>query len=75
MTDNKIIFTAEKREELRVAYDATVKRGDDTFWFDGVEIVTGYAKYLIEYLDMKFGPSQEQEFAAEEAMESEHFNK
>lgn len=75
MTDNKIIFTAEKRDELRAAYEAATERGDDQFEFEGNDFVTSYAKYLIQYLDMKFGPSQEQEFAAEEAMENEHFKK
>ncbi len=52
-----ITFTPEVRDQLRVAYDKAVKEGVDTFDFecDGVEVelVVDYAKYLLEFLDMR----------------------
>lgn len=44
-------FTAEKAEALRAAYKQAVTEGKDTFMFERLEYVTGYAKYLLEYLD------------------------
>ena len=45
-------FDAETRERLRQDYDAAVDEGKDSFMFNGTELIVGYAKYLIEYLDM-----------------------
>ena len=52
-----ITFTPEVRDRLRVAYNKAVDEGVDTFDFehDGVEVefVVDYAKYLLEFLDMR----------------------
>lgn len=48
-----IVFTPEVRDQLRVAYDEAVDEGVDTFEFMEVEFVVGYAKYLLEFLDMR----------------------
>lgn len=45
-------FTPAKREELRKAYNEAREAGVDTFVFHDHELVTDYAKYLLEYLDM-----------------------
>lgn len=50
---NSVEFTPEKRERLREAYKTAQEGGDDVFTFEDNEYVTNYAKYLIEYLDMK----------------------
>jgi hypothetical protein len=50
-----ITFNQETREELRVAYNEAVDNGRDSFTLNGREFVTGYAKYLLEYLDMTLG--------------------
>lgn len=48
-----VTFTAEKRKRLQEAYDAAAKVGAETFTFNDAEYVTGYAKYLLEYLEMR----------------------
>jgi hypothetical protein len=52
--NQQVIFTPEKRDRLRTAYNKAVATHQDTFMFDGVELVTDYAKYLLEYLDTVF---------------------
>ena len=72
-TDPMIEFTSETRDTFKRVYALAVEQGIDPFMFEGNEYVIGYAKYLIEFLDMKLGPTQEQEFAAEEEMEGEFY--
>ena len=58
MSERKMInFTPEMAKRLKRAYQEAckTKTKDDTFWFDGNEFVLGYAKYLIEYLEMQWG--------------------
>ena len=52
MTDPRpqIVFTAEKVKALRRAYVHAVDTNQKQFTFEGNEYVTGYAKYLLEYL-------------------------
>jgi hypothetical protein len=40
-------------KDLRKAYEKAVREGKDTFSIDGYDFVTGYAKYLLEYLKMR----------------------
>lgn len=51
-----INFNAEKLEELKKLYLNAVTTGSEVFIFDGSEIITTYAKYLIEYLSEKLKP-------------------
>ena len=44
-------ITQEGADRLRVQYLRAVKDGVETFFIDGKEVYTGYAKYLLEYLD------------------------
>lgn len=46
-------FTHELREELRNRYVRADNDGQVSFEFHGVTMLTEYAKYLLEYLDMK----------------------
>jgi hypothetical protein len=50
-----IIFTPEKRDRLRKAYENAKHADLDRFNFEGQDYVVSYAKYLLEYLDGKFG--------------------
>jgi hypothetical protein len=50
-----IDFTREKRDALRREYDKAVAAKQENFKFEGNEYVVAYAKYLLEYLDGKFG--------------------
>ena len=47
----KINFTPEVRDALRKEYEAAVERGDESFEFRDVPLLTDYAKYLLEFLD------------------------
>lgn len=49
-----ITFTQKKFDELKVAYNQALSKEEDQFSFYGQEIVTNYAKYLIEYLSPTF---------------------
>lgn len=48
---NLATFTKAKVELLRKAHNDCVERGDETFVFEGKELLADYAKYLLEYLD------------------------
>ena len=50
-----IIFTRKKTEELRTAYNQMRADKNYKFEFDGHELLVGYAKYLLEYLDGRLG--------------------
>ena len=54
LEQGSITFTPEMRDDLRVQYNNAVEQEIDPFLFDGNEYVLNYAKYLLEYLDMKF---------------------
>jgi hypothetical protein len=50
-----IEFTPEKFKQLKKEYNIAVKEGKESFMFLGqYELLTSYAKYLIEYLESKF---------------------
>ena len=49
----QIEFTPEKAKRLKKAYEAAVKENKNSFIFEGNEFVTGYAKYVLEYLAMR----------------------
>lgn len=42
--------TVEDLAPLKKAYDKAVKEGKEYFVYKGTELVTSYAKYLLEYL-------------------------
>jgi len=46
-------FDKPMRERLRRAYEKAVNDNEAMFTFEDNEYVTNYAKYLLEYLDMK----------------------
>ncbi len=50
------MFDRFKREELRETYQAALVCGADRFTFEGTELLTAYAKYLLEWLDRELGP-------------------
>ena len=55
MQDQPVKFDHVKRELLRIDYDTAVRCNDKSFWFDGQELLTPYAGYLLEYLDTQLG--------------------
>lgn len=50
-----INFDKPMRERLRKAWQAAVDQGKDEFMFEGNLFLTDYAKYLLEFLDLKLG--------------------
>ena len=46
-----INFTPEKRDQFRAAYNEAVKNDEEVFEFEGNEVLTAYAKYLLIHLD------------------------
>jgi hypothetical protein len=50
----EINFTPHLFRKLKTAYRNAIRQGQDVFIFEGNEILTQYAKYLIEYLQTKF---------------------
>jgi hypothetical protein len=46
-----------KVKALKKAYALALLHGADQFEFDGHELLTAYAKYLLEYLALVFGKS------------------
>ena len=49
------LITAEDYAPLRRAHSAAVKAGLDVFKYQGRDMVTQYAKYLLEYLESQLG--------------------
>ena len=50
-----VAWTSDKLKELRKAYKQAKDADVESFVFEGHELLMGYAKYLIEYLEMEFG--------------------
>lgn len=47
-------FTPALRDELRRDYEDAQRQGREVFSFYGQPVLVSYARYLLEYLDMKF---------------------
>lgn len=43
-------------KQFRKAYKKAVKDDVDGFTFEGHDVYTGFAKYVIEYFDMQMSP-------------------
>ncbi len=48
-----VTITHKDLKPLKAAYQKAVKEKKDFFLYKGQEVVTTYAKYLIEYLELK----------------------
>jgi hypothetical protein len=51
---NTINFDKSKYESLKLSYKNSVIQKKDVFLFEGNELLTDYAKYLLEYLSTIF---------------------
>lgn len=47
-------FDRKKVLLLRQRYERAVQEGEKQFTFDGEELLTAYAKYMLEYLERQF---------------------
>lgn len=48
---NNILFDKEKYLSLKLLYDKAVSEGRETFWFENNQLLTSYAKYLLQHLE------------------------
>ena len=46
--------TKEMFIKFKKAYQSALNKSHDSFFFEGNEFLTSYAKYLIEYLEPQF---------------------
>ena len=44
-------FTEEAFEKFKKLYEKSAKEGKESFEFDGHEVLTLYAKYVIEFIE------------------------
>lgn len=51
-----MLWTKEMYVELKGQYENAVSESLEKFEFQGVELLTTFAKYLIEFLDNEFKP-------------------
>ena len=49
----EIIFTKESKQAFKKEYKKALEEKKETFMYNNREFLTEYAKYLIEYLEMK----------------------
>lgn len=59
--NDTITFTHARYESLKKAYNKAVADNADSFVWEGYEMVTKYAQYLIEFLQPKFESSKRQQ--------------
>lgn len=58
MSETKTLtFDHAMRDKLAEAYLEARKHGLDHFEFQNTTVLTDYAKYLLEFLEIKLGPS------------------
>lgn len=48
------IFDEDRYKHLKRLYEKAVEEKEEMFLFEGQFMVTGFAKYVLEYLDTKF---------------------
>ena len=51
MRGTQLIFEKEDIKELKELYRKNAHNPDAVFLFQGAEVLTGYAKYLIEHIE------------------------
>jgi len=51
MENNRPSISIDELPKLKRAYNKAVKEGKESFMFEDAELVTSYAKYLIEYFE------------------------
>lgn len=55
--EDMLEFTIKNYTDFKEKYNLAVLENKDTFIFQGREVLTLYAKYLLEYLDSKLKKS------------------
>jgi len=50
MEQTNSFITMENFEAFKEAYDTAVANSEEVFWFEEQQILTDYAKYVVQYL-------------------------
>ena len=53
MTTKKLQFNRRRVGELQAAYDQAVENNQEQFTFQGEELLTAYAKYMLQFLNSR----------------------
>lgn len=53
MATKKLQFNRRRVGELQAAYDQAVENNLETFTFQGEELLTAYAKYMLQFLNSR----------------------
>ena len=46
------MISVDNLSEFKQSYNKELKSGEDMFTFEGADVLTSYAKYVIEYFNM-----------------------
>lgn len=53
-SDDMLEFTPDLYEKLKKEYNKALEEEQESFEFEGREVLTNYAKYMVEYLNTQF---------------------
>lgn len=53
MATKKLQFNRRRVGELQAAYDQAVENNQEQFTFQGEELLTAYAKYMLQFLNSR----------------------
>lgn len=56
-----IDFTPQKIKRFKRLYEKALKDQQESFYFEGKEVLTTYAKYIVEYVEPVFNPGLNKE--------------
>jgi len=61
MSDEDLIrgyIHQENFEDFKAAYEKAVEEGKEIFFFEEQEVLTNYAKYVVQYVDAKLNDDE-----------------
>lgn len=47
------VITQENYAEFKKCYEETKTKGESVFWFEGQQVLTDYAKYVVQYIESR----------------------
>tara|TARA_R110002020_G_scaffold215911_3_gene423218 strand:+ start:1447 stop:1608 length:162 start_codon:yes stop_codon:yes gene_type:complete len=48
----KQMISVDNLSEFKQSYDNAINEGEDMFTFEGADVLTSYAKYVIQYFNL-----------------------
>lgn len=54
----EMLINKKNLKEIKRLREKAIEDKKDSFTFDGNEILVGYAKYLIEFMELKLNPNK-----------------